>query len=104
MRRSIKAVAGIDARARPEVAEYLALMFTHFLPRQDRLPVFPDEALRRLTMPLLVIISGRDAMLDSYDTAKRINRIVPHANVTLLPDVAHSIIGQPQPILDFLRT
>ena len=103
LRRSIKAVAGIDARATPEIAEYLTLIFTHFQPRRDRLPVFSDEALRRLTMPVLVIVGGRDAMLDSHDTVKRVNRAVPHASVTLLPDVAHSIIGQTQPILDFLR-
>jgi pimeloyl-ACP methyl ester carboxylesterase len=103
LRRSIKTVAGVDVRAMPEVAEYLALTFTHFLPRLDRLPVFPDEDLRKLTMPVLVIIGGRDAMLDSHDTAKRMKGTVPHATVTLLPDVAHSIIGQTQPILDFLR-
>lgn len=104
MRRSIKAVAGVDARVMPEVVEYLALTFTHFLPRRDRLPVFSDEALRGLTMPVLVIIGGRDAMFDSSGTAERMNRLVPHANVTLLPEVAHSILGQTQPILDFLRS
>lgn len=101
--RSIKAVAGVDVRTMPAVADYLALTFTHFLPRRDRLPVFPDEALRRLTMPVLVIVGGRDAMLDSHGTAERMTSNVPHATVTLLPDVAHSIIGQTQPILDFLR-
>ncbi|MFC4857201.1 alpha/beta fold hydrolase [Actinophytocola glycyrrhizae] len=101
--RSIKAVAGVDVRVMPEVAEYLALMFTHFLPRRDRLPVFSDETLRKLTMPVLVVVGGRDAMFDSADTAKRFDHTVPHATVTLLPDVAHSIVGQTQPILDFLR-
>jgi pimeloyl-ACP methyl ester carboxylesterase len=103
MRRSIKSIAGVDPAATPEIAEYLTLTFTHFLPRRDRLPVFPDEALRTLTMPVLVTIGGRDAMFDSYETAKRVNHTVPHARVTLLPEVAHAIIGQTQPILDFLR-
>jgi pimeloyl-ACP methyl ester carboxylesterase len=103
MRRSIRAVAGIDSHKTPEIAEYLVLTFSHFLPRRDRLPVFSDEALRRLTMPVLTIIGGRDAMFDSYDTAKRLQRNVPHATVIMLPEVAHSIIGQTQPILDFLR-
>lgn len=104
MRRSIRTVAGIDARATPEIAEYLTLVFTNFLPRRDRLPVFSDEALRRLTMPVLVIAGAHDAMFDSHDTVRRIIRTVPHANVTLLPDVAHSIIGQTHRVLDFLRT
>lgn len=103
MRRSIKAVAGVDPREMPEVADYLGLIFTNFLPRRDRLPVFSDEALRKLTMPVLVIVGAHDAMLDSQGTAERISRTVPHAVVTVLPDVAHAIIGQTQPILDFLR-
>ncbi|WP_216209189.1 alpha/beta fold hydrolase [Amycolatopsis aidingensis] len=103
-RRSIQAVAGVDPREEPEIAEYLTLMFTHFLPRRDRLPVFSDEALGKLAMPVMVIVGGRDAMFDSHDTARRINRAVPHASVTVLPEVAHSIIGQTQPILNFLRT
>ncbi|OXM75036.1 MULTISPECIES: alpha/beta fold hydrolase [Amycolatopsis] len=103
-RRSIKAVAGVDPRENPEVADYLTLMFTHFLPRRDRLPVFGDAALRKLTMPVLVIVGGRDAMFDSRDTARRIERAVPHATVTLLPEVAHSILGQTRPVLDFLTS
>ncbi len=46
MHRTLKAVAGIDVRETPEFAEYMALTFTEFLPRRDRLPVFSDEALR----------------------------------------------------------
>jgi pimeloyl-ACP methyl ester carboxylesterase len=103
MRRSIKAVAGVDARETPDIAEYLSLTFTHFLPRRDRLPVFSDEALRRLTMPVLTIVGARDAMFDSYDTVKRLQRTVPQARVILLPEVAHSIIGQTQAVLDFLN-
>lgn len=103
MHRSIKAVAGVDIRELPEVAEYLALTFTHFLPRRDRLPVFTDDDLRKLTMPVLVIAGAHDAMLDSAGTARRMTHAVPHAEVVVLPDVAHSIIGQTQRILDFLR-
>ncbi|MBN6039764.1 alpha/beta fold hydrolase [Amycolatopsis sp. 195334CR] len=102
LRRSIKAVAGVDPGDTPEVADYLTLMFTHFQPRRDRLPVFSDEALRGLAMPVKVIVGARDAMFDSAETARRVENTVPHAEVTVLPDVAHSIIGQTQPIMDFL--
>jgi pimeloyl-ACP methyl ester carboxylesterase len=84
-------------------SQSIALTFSQFLPRRDRLPAFSDEALRRLTMPVLTIVGARDAMIDSYDTAKRLERTVPHARVTILPEGAHAIIGQTQPILDFLR-
>ncbi len=104
MHRTLKAVAGIDVRETPEFAEYMALTFTEFLPRRDRLPVFSDEALQGLTMPVLAIVGAHDAMLDSADTARRLAAAVPHATVTVLPDVAHSIVGQTQPILEFLQS
>lgn len=103
LRRSIKTVAGVDFRETPEIAEYIAVNFTHFLPRRDRLPVFPDAALRRLTMPILAIVGARDAMFDSMDTATRLQRNAPQASVILLPKVAHSITGQAEPILHFLQ-
>lgn len=104
MHRTLKAVAGIDVRETPEFAEYMALTFTEFMPRRDRLPVFSDEALQGLTMPVLAIVGAHDAMLDCADTARRLAAAVPHATVTVLPDVAHSIVGQTQPILEFLQS
>jgi pimeloyl-ACP methyl ester carboxylesterase len=55
-------------------------------------------------MPVLVLVGARDAMFDSADTARRITRTVPNATVTVLPEVAHAIIGQTQSVLDFLRS
>lgn len=103
LRQSIKTIAGVDPRSMPEVADYLTLMFTHFLPRRDRLPVFPDEALRKLTMPVLAITGSADAMFDSADTTTRLSQTVPHAEVTLLPNTGHSIMGQTQQILTFMQ-
>ncbi|WP_236791740.1 alpha/beta fold hydrolase [Amycolatopsis sp. GM8] len=102
LRRSMKAVAGVDAALSPEVADYLTLIFTHFLPRRDKLPLFGDAALRRLKMPVLVIAGGRDAMFASYETERRVRQAIPHATVTILPDAAHAITAQTHPILDFL--
>ncbi|TVT04514.1 alpha/beta fold hydrolase [Amycolatopsis bartoniae] len=103
LRRSLKAVAGVDAEQAPAVAEYLTLIFTHFLPRRERLPRFDDEALRGLRMPVQVIVGARDAMLDSAETARRFRETVPHAQVTVLPEAGHWIPGQTDRILAFLR-
>ncbi|MEU0487401.1 alpha/beta hydrolase [Streptosporangium sp. NPDC006013] len=85
------------------VLDYLVLTFAQFKPRTERLPVFPDDALHRLTMPVLVIVGGRDVMLDSHDTARRVQQCIPHATMTLLPETGHSIPGQAEPISAFLR-
>ncbi|WP_020580088.1 alpha/beta fold hydrolase [Actinopolymorpha alba] len=103
VRQSARTVAGLEAPEDGPVLDYLVLTFTQFKPRMDRLPVFSDEALSRLTMPTLVIVGGRDVMLDSEDTARRVRQNVPHATVNLLPDVGHSILGQTDSVLTFLR-
>lgn len=104
LRRTMKMVAGFEPRQSQVFFDYLMLTFTQFRPRRERLPVFSDEALRSLTAPLLVIVGGRDAMLDSQDTARRVRELVPRATVNLLPDVAHAILGQTAPVLTFLRS
>jgi pimeloyl-ACP methyl ester carboxylesterase len=62
------------------------------------------RALGRLTMPMLVTVGGRDGLLDSYDTRRRLERTVPHVIVNVLPEAGHLLQGQTLPILDFLHT
>ncbi|KAA9157592.1 alpha/beta fold hydrolase [Amycolatopsis acidicola] len=101
--RTLKLVAGVDPREAPESAEYVALIFTHFLPRREKLPVFSDAELAKLTMPVRVIVGGRDAMFDSKDTETRARQAIPGVAVTVLPEVAHWIPGQTETLRDFLR-
>jgi pimeloyl-ACP methyl ester carboxylesterase len=101
-RKTVALVAGLrDARA-TELLDYLALVFSTFRPRR-KLPVFSDDALRRLEMPVLVVVGERDAMLDSAETVRRVEKTVPRATVRLLPGVEHSVLGQAEPVLEFLR-
>jgi pimeloyl-ACP methyl ester carboxylesterase len=80
----------------------MLLINSSFRPRQGRLPIFDDEALRRLTMPLLVIVGGRDAFLSSSSTRRRITETAPHATVRFLPDGGHYLPNQTEAIIDFL--
>ncbi len=54
-------------------------------------------------MPLLAIVGARDAMLDSADTARRLARVVPHAEVCVLPEAGHWIRNRTKRVLDFLQ-
>ncbi|MET7796064.1 alpha/beta fold hydrolase [Streptomyces decoyicus] len=101
--RSTRAVTGLDAARTRSVLDHVMLTFSHFKPRTERLPVFPDSALRRLTMPVLVIAGARDALFDSDGTARRVRQCVPHATVHLLPETGHAILGQTDAVLAFLR-
>ncbi|MGW7572506.1 alpha/beta fold hydrolase [Streptomyces sp. NPDC054765] len=102
--RSTRTATGLySPEARPAL-DHVMLTFKHFKPRTERLPIFPDDALRRLTMPVLLIAGRRDAMFDSEETARRLHRCVPHATVHLLPETGHAILGQTDAILTFLHT
>jgi hypothetical protein len=59
----------------PEAADFgkfTLLIHRHFRPRFDRLPMFSTQALTDLEMPMLIIVGGRDAMLDSHQTKRRL--------------------------------
>ncbi|MFC3997587.1 alpha/beta fold hydrolase [Nocardiopsis sediminis] len=103
LRRSARFVTGLDTPGAGPALDTVVLTFSQFKPRTERLPVFGDDALARLGMPVLVIAGERDAMFDSRDTARRAHRCIPHARVDLLPGVGHAVLGQADALLAFLR-
>jgi pimeloyl-ACP methyl ester carboxylesterase len=66
------------------------------------LPVLDDDALGRLAPPTLVVVGGRDAMLDSADTVRRLRHAAPHVTVHVVPEAGHVVPGQTERVLDFL--
>lgn len=84
--------------------EFFALVQKNTRPRKERLPIFDDEALRRLTMPVLVIAGGKDALIDSSDTRRRIEALLPAAKVRFIEEAGHFIPGQGNAIAGFLES
>ena len=83
-------------------AGFVLLIHEHFRPRMVKLPLFSDDALRRLNMPVLAIVGGRDVLLDSRGTKHRLEACAPRAEVEYLPDAGHFIPGQTASIVAFL--
>jgi pimeloyl-ACP methyl ester carboxylesterase len=83
---------------------FVSLIHEHFRPRMVKLPIFSDEALRRLNMPVLAIVGARDVLLDSAETRRRLERHAPKAEVVYLPDAGHLILGQTGKVLAFLSS
>ncbi|GGS69987.1 hypothetical protein GCM10010156_30950 [Planobispora rosea] len=83
--------------------EYMMLIHAHFRPRREKLPVFGDDVLRRLTMPVLAIAGGRDAIIDSAETRRRLEETVPHAEVRFLPEAGHLLPERTEEITAFLN-
>ena len=67
------------------------------------MPRFSDAALAQLTMPVLAILGGRDAFIDSPGTRERLAARAPHADIRYLPDASHFLMGHTADIDAFLR-
>ncbi len=74
--------------------EFMRLIHDNFRVRRVKLPVFGDDALQRLNMPVLAILGGKDALIDSDETRRRLERNVPHAEIQYIPEAGHYIPGQ----------
>ncbi len=95
------------ANPSPEAQYFVRLMsLIHktFRPRMVKLPVFSDTALQRLTMPVLAILGGKDVLMDSAETKRRLERNVPQVEIHYFPEEGHFIRNQTAPILEFLLT
>lgn len=103
-RKALALVAGSTQTPGPDsLSRYLLSVFKEFRPRRERIPILDDAALRRLEMPVLLIVGGRDALLDSDETLGRMRKLVPHLEARYLADAGHIIPDQATEILNFLR-
>jgi len=72
-------------------------------PRVVAIPRMTDAQLRTLDIPLLVIVGGRDVLLDSADTRERLQRNVPHAEICFLEEGYHFLPEQGSRVMAFLE-
>ena len=84
--------------------DFMSLIHKTLRPRMVKLPIFSDQALQRLTMPVMAILGGKDVLLDSAETKQRLERNVPHVEIRFDPEAGHFIPRQTAPILEFLLT
>jgi pimeloyl-ACP methyl ester carboxylesterase len=84
--------------------DFMALIHKTLRPRMVKLPSFSDQALQRLTMPVMAILGGKDVLLDSAETRERLERTGPHVDIRFDPEAGHFIPRQTAPILEFLLT
>lgn len=92
-----------DVTIPKEAMEFGELLRTHYISRPFEAPVFSDEALSSLTMPILYIGGAEDVLFDSKDCAQRLNTILPHAQAMVLKDTHHTLINMGTEIASFLE-
>lgn len=85
-----------------EADEFIVLMLTYFKPRTGVLPIFSDEELGRLTMPVLFLGGTRDVIRDSEKNAARLRELVPDLTVKIIPGAGHVLLDTRDHIIPFL--
>lgn len=88
----------------PEIMlNYQKLIARHFNFRKVTIPIFTDNELRKLTMPVALFVGGKDVMLHSEKTANRLGSLLNHAEINFIQEEGHSIINQGNEIRKFLN-
>jgi pimeloyl-ACP methyl ester carboxylesterase len=85
-----------------EADEYITLIMTHFKPRTGVVPIFSDEELRRLTMPVLLLGGTQDVIRDAEKIAARMEKLVPDLTTIILPEQGHALLNTTGHIEPFL--
>jgi len=85
-----------------EARAFMALVGRHYRPLTEPVPVFTDEELVRLQMPIQLFAGSRDMLLHSDASVRRLVRLLPHAQAHLLDGCGHVIVGKSEDVLGFL--
>lgn len=91
------------AFAASPIGRLSAAIFQHFKPRTELLPVPTDDALRRLPMPVMAVLGGKDVFIHADESRDALERNVTRLTMRYLPDAVHFIPGQTQAVLEFLQ-
>jgi pimeloyl-ACP methyl ester carboxylesterase len=87
----------------PEAVSFMNVIMTNFKPRFDPAPLFTDEALRRLQMPVMAVVGAKDTIFPSAKTAARLQACVPGLELHVLPEEGHVLHNTAQLVLPFLQ-
>jgi pimeloyl-ACP methyl ester carboxylesterase len=85
-----------------EVLDFMNLITASYNPIQH-LPVFEDEQLLRLNMPVLFIDGEDDAIIDADKSAQRLSHLVPSAEIHILTNCGHVLPNSIEYIIPFLN-
>jgi pimeloyl-ACP methyl ester carboxylesterase len=84
-----------------EVLDFMNLIVENYNPIQE-LPVYDDEQLLRLNMPVLFLDGEDDVIIDAEGSAQRLARLVPSAEIHLIPNCGHVVANSAGYIIPFL--
>jgi len=87
-----------------EVEEANILIMSHFKTRVGVIPLVTEAELRRLTMPVLLLMGALDALRDGKRISERMRTILPHLTTVTIPEAGHALTETTTHVLPFLET
>ena len=87
-----------------DVEDAMTVLMTHYKARVGALPIFSDTELRRLTMPVQLLMGARDVLRDAEKITTRMQRLVPQLTATTIPEAGHAMVNAKTYVLPFLAT
>lgn len=82
---------------------FSSLTFKYFKPRTAKMPIFNDQSLNQLKMPILMLFGDSDQLIPAEKSIKRLRQCVQQAKINLLPGMGHLIVNQADRIQKFLE-
>lgn len=83
-----------------EVLDFMNLIIESYNPI-PHLPIYADEQLYRLNMPVLFVDGEDDVIIDASSSAQRLSKTVPSAEIHILANCGHVLANSIEYILPF---
>lgn len=101
--RRINRMVASPQKLHSEALAFMDLMLAHLRPRTEPTPLFTDEELQRLTMPVLLVGGDRDAIHDCRALAARLQKLLPRVQTRLLVNTGHALVNTAPLVTPFLE-
>jgi pimeloyl-ACP methyl ester carboxylesterase len=82
-------------------AEQLIISAMHLRSRIPFRPVFGDDELGNLRLPVLLLIGDREVLYDARSAAERARQLIPHIEAEIIRNAGHMLnTDQPEAVID----
>ncbi len=85
-----------------EVTNFMTLVDKNFRYRAGSPPIFTDEELHSLTMPVLYVAGSHDIILNTEQSAARLEQLVPDLTIHISESAGHAVTDAGPTVLAFL--
>jgi len=88
----------------PQIAvDTIKLIFRNFKPIMGALPLFTDDQLSRLKMPVLYLAGENDVTMDAHKSAQRLKTLLAKPDIRIIENNGHVLYDQMDEIVPFLN-